>query len=189
MPTVEEYLRLIPPPNSIQPKFLAWLQAVAQIMVDIQDTLNWVVTAFDVNSAVGQQLDILGQVLQVSRTVNFQPSGGVSPVLTDENYRLVLKAKIILNQWKGTLGELYSFWNQYFPDNPILVQDNQDMTMNVLVVGMAPGIQQELVENGYIVPKPAGVLVNYTFASDPVFAYDYDNTYLSGYDVGYWSSF
>lgn len=116
------------------------------------------------------------------------PQSGTSPVLNDENYRLILKAKIIQNKWRGTKKELYDFWSQYFPSNPILIHDNQDMTMNVLVVGMT-GLNKELVENGYIVPKPAGVQVNYIFANEPVFAYDFNSDYLAGYSRGVWAYF
>jgi hypothetical protein len=109
--------------------------------------------------------------------LNLPANSSQSPILDDENYRLILKAKIIQNKWRGTKKELYNFWSQYFPSNPILIQDNQDMTMNVQVVGMT-GLKKELVENGYIVPKPAGVRVNYVFADEPVFAYDFDTEFL-----------
>jgi hypothetical protein len=112
----------------------------------------------------------------------------VSPILGDENYRMVLKAKIIENQWKGTKQEIYDFWDQFFPANPILILDNQDMTMDIIIYGMAPGIQQDLVRNGYIVPKPAGVGINYNFPTQPLFAYEYETPYLAGYDIGYWAT-
>src|SRR5690606_18608931 len=118
---------------------------------------------------------------------NLPANSSQSPILDDENYRLILKAKIIQNKWRGTKKELYNFWSQYFPSNPILIQDNQDMTMNVQVVGMT-GLKKELVENGYIVPKPAGVRVNHVFADEPVFAYDFDTEFLGGYGRGAWAS-
>lgn len=123
----------------------------------------------------------------IRTALNLPASTSESPILNDENYRLVLKAKIIQNKWRGTKHELYQFWAQYFPNNPILIADNQDMTMTVQVVGMT-GLRQELVENGYIVPKPAGVRVNYVFAGEPVFAYDFDTEFLGGYDRGAWAS-
>lgn len=112
-----------------------------------------------------------------------------SPILDDSLYRIILKAKIILNQWKGTKAELYDFWTRYFPQYPVFIQDNQDMTMNVLIYGMAPGILQDLVRNGYIVPKPAGVRINYAFPTDAVFSYDFNTPYLKGYNEGSWVEF
>lgn len=121
--------------------------------------------------------------------LRLQIGASVSPVLNDDDYRLILKAKIIKNQWKGTKQELYDFWAQYFPQYPIIIQDNQNMTQTVMIYGMTPGIQQELVVNGYIVPKPAGVRINFIFPTDPVFAYEFDTPYLKGYSQGHWAQF
>lgn len=119
--------------------------------------------------------------------LDIQMGADTSPILSDDNYRLVLKAKIIQNQWKGTKKEVLDFWKIFFPSNPILLIDNQDMSMDVIIYGMYPGIQQDLVRNGYIVPKPAGVLINYIFPTRPLFAWDYETAFLRGWDEGYWS--
>ncbi len=108
-------------------------------------------------------------------------SGSTGPSLNDDNYRLVLKAKIIHNQWKGTKKELYDFWALYFPLNPILLQDNQDMSMDVTIYGMESQLQQDLVRYGYIFPKPAGVRINFNFPNEAVFAFGYDNQYMKGW--------
>ncbi len=214
----QEYLDLIPMPNAIQPKFMAWVEANLQPYLDTQAVLNSFTDAFDITKAVGKQLDILGEILGVSRLVNFKPGGGISALLEDELYRLVLTCRIILNQWKGTKDEIYDFWQTFLPEYPVLIVDNQDMTMNVLVVGVpasTPGatyfaydsdttelkgydagfwepfnnILRDLILNDYFFPKPAGVSVSYTFLDTAVFAYDQDSEYLKGYDAGEWVSF
>lgn len=187
VPTIQDYLALIPAPNSIQPNFMAWVEANIQLFVDGQDCLNSMIAAFNIETAVGAQMDVIGQILGQPRTVDFEPSDMSSPVLDDDNYRIILKSKIIRNLWHGTKPELYDFWQQFFPTIPLLILDNQDMSMDVLVIGMAPGIQQDLVEHGYFVPKPAGVRINYFFSTDPIFAFDLDTDYLKGWDLGYWA--
>lgn len=187
IPTLQDYLDLIPAPNSIQPNFMAWVGANFELFINGQNVLNSMIAAFNIDNAVGVQLDVIGAILGRARLVDFIPSGGADPVLSDDNYRIVLKAKIIQNLWKGTKEEIYNFWQIFFPTTPVLIVDNQDMSMDVLVIGMAPGIQQELVENGYFVPKPAGVRINYTFSTDPIFAFDYDTDYLKGWDLGEWA--
>lgn len=62
----------------------------------------------------------------------------ISSKLDDENYRTVLKAKILQNQWQGTKKEIYDFWKERFPQTPILVIDNQDMSYDVLISGYSP---------------------------------------------------
>jgi hypothetical protein len=188
MPTLQEYLDfLIPAPNRIQPKFIAWVSANLQLLLDAQDLMEAVITAFHIDDAVGQQLNILGEILGRPRRVNFAPSEG-SAILEDEDYRLILIAKIIQNQWQGTKSEIYDFWDQHFPDKPLIVVDNGDMTIDVVVVGMESELQQQLVENFYYFPKPAGVLVNFQFTEEPLFAYDFDTDHLKGYDEAVWAT-
>jgi hypothetical protein len=186
---LSDFLSLIPPPNRTQPKFMGWMAVNLQTYIDVADVLNTLLTAFDINSANGIQLDIIGEILNLSRRVNFEPSDSSSPILNDDNYRIVLKAKIIQNQWKGTTKEIYDFWTQNFPDQALIIKDNQNMSMDVAIFGLAPGLQQDLVSNGYYMPKPAGVKVNYTFATDPIFAWDLNTDYFKGYDEGYWARF
>jgi hypothetical protein len=79
----------------------------------------------------------------------------ISSKLDDENYRTVLKAKILQNQWRGTKQEIYDFWKERFPLTPILVIDNQDMTYDVLISGYEP-IPTTTVSN---VGVPVGLLL------------------------------
>ena len=210
--TFEQYTNLIPYPNNQAPRFMEWVGVVLQMNVDTQTVLNEMIEAFNIDTAIGDQLDIIGESLGQPRLLNFQPGGGVSAVLKDPIYRLVLKAKILKNIWKGTIAEIYDFWEVYFPENPILITDNQDMTMTVTTVGIPDDLEPDavlfgydtdtdtikgfdqgywegfgnlitdLIQRHYFCPKPAGVTVFYQFITDPVFAYDSDSEYLKGYD-------
>ena len=136
----------------------------------------------------GAQLDIIGQIVGQSRTMTFQPSDSVSPILDDTTYRTLLLAKIALNQWDGNMGSMAATWQTLFPGGTIAVQDNQDMTMNVYVTGAFTSILVDLINNGLIVPRPEGVLVNYYFGDAPYFGYNIENAYLDGYGVGYYQA-
>lgn len=140
--------------------------------------------AFD--AAVGDQLDILGVILGQSRTVDFNPSGGVSPTLDDNTYRILLKNKALINQWNGMSDALQTFWQTVFPGGKVVVQDNQNMTFDIILVGAFSSIIVDLIANGYIVPRPQGVLVNYYYGETPFFGHDHDDAYISGHDVGNW---
>jgi hypothetical protein len=144
-------------------------------------------TAFDLDSAVGVQLDALGSIAAAFRTVGFQPSGGVSPVLDDETYRIYIKAKIAANQWDGTITTLYPIWNSLFPAGQLVIADNQNMTATILMTGSFTSILQDLITNGYIVPRPEGVQYSYVFAELPAFGFDLDNAFIAGFDVGKFS--
>jgi len=214
---INDYLGLIPAPNNLATNFMAWVRDNAQPLVDVQNVLDSFVEEFDISTATGKQLDILGEILALPRTVNFDPGGGQSSVLTDDIYRIALKAQILKTTWNGTKKEIYDFWQAFLPEYPVLILDNQDMSMDVLVVGMPDtpvgaitfgydsdtidvqgydlgywegftSVLRGLVLNGYFTPKPAAVEVNYSFLEDAGFSYDENTDLLKGYDESYWVS-
>lgn len=166
-------------------QFNAWLSAVLNIANDISNCLQSITSAFDLDTAVGVQLDILGQIIGVSRTVNFQPSDGVSPVLDDDTYRVLLMATVANNQWDGRIGSLYPIWQQLFPGGSITIVDLQNMEAIILVTGAFTSIIQDLIVNGYIVPRPQAVLYTYEFGTQPFFGFDTNNGQVAGFDTGH----
>jgi hypothetical protein len=181
MADITRYLSLITSEHSDKPHFRALLTDVLQ-KIDVAMDID---SAFDLDNAVGIQLDVLGLVMGLNRTLMFQPSGGTSSVLTDSDYRKLLKAKIVLNQWSGTMETLTLALNTWNSSINFSIKDNQDMSIDVVVVGTNT-LQKELIENGYIVPKSAGVRINYAMSEDVIFAYDFDTGTLAGYNTGKW---
>jgi len=169
------------------PLFNQWLLAVLYIAQDVTNCLQSMTSAFDLNFAIGAQLDILGQIAGVNRTVPFQPSGGVSPVLDDATYRTLIRATIANNQWDGKIGSLYPIWQQLFPGGNITIIDNQDMTADILITGAFTSILQDLITHGLIVPRPQAVLYNYIFGGLPFFGFDRSDAFIAGWDTGRWS--
>jgi hypothetical protein len=168
-------------------KFNQWLLAVLNIANDISNCLETISSAFDLNYAVGVQLDTLGVIVGVSRVVPFQPRFGVSPVLDDTTYRILIRATIANNQWDGKIGSLYPIWNELFSGGHITIQDNQNMTANILVTGPFTSIIQDLITNGMIVPRPQTVEYTYNFGELPFFGFDLENGFIAGWDTGKWS--
>lgn len=181
MADITRYLNLITSEHSDKPKFRSMLTALLN-MIDIDLDVD---TAFDIDNAVGAQLDVLGVILGLNRTLTFQPTDGSSPILNDENYRSLLKAKIIINQWNGQMETLTDALNSWNPSVYFTVKDNQDMSISIVAVG-TNDLQKELISNGYVVPKPAGVQIKYTMSDVPVFAYGPSTSTLSGYGAGTW---
>lgn len=169
------------------PKLNALLYVLLKKFDDVSECLVKFDTAFDLDSAVGPQLDALGAIAGASRTVNFQPMGGVSPVLDDNTYRIYIKAKIAQNQWDGTITSLFTIWKYLFPSGSIIIADNQNMTATIFLSGSFTSIIQDLITNGFIVPRPEGVEYTYDFAELPAFGFDLDNSYVAGFDVGKWA--
>lgn len=179
------YLALVTSEYRMATNFLANLTSSIQLFEDVMTCNGLMTEAFDLGSAAGVQLDVLGQIAGVSRTVNFQPSDSVSPVLDDTTYRILIQATIAANQWKGTQSELYPIWQTLFPGGSIVIQDEQNMSCVIILSGVFTSIVQDLITNGYIVPRPEGVNYSYTFSTLPVFGTDESNAFIAGVDVGH----
>jgi Protein of unknown function (DUF2612) len=183
-------------PNS--PKLNALLYLLLKKFDDVSQCLVRLDTALDLDIAVGAQLNRLaatagatfgavGDLSDAARTVPFQPSNGVSPVLDDTTFRTFIKAKIAQNQWDGGRPLIYALWKLLFPQGQIIIADNQNMTATIFLSGTFTSIVQDLIVNGLIVPRPEGVLYTYTFAELPAFGWDLDNAFVAGFDVGKFS--
>lgn len=185
---VSYYTNLLTGEYAQSAKLQAFLSSLIQKLDDVSTCADSMVMDFDVDCAVGKQLDILGQIVGAKRVLPFQPSYGLSPNLEDEDYRILIKATIGSNHWDGLYGSLNTLWQFLFPSGLIVIQDNQNMTMDIFLTGNFSPIVIEMIKHGLIVPRPEGVLVNYYLGEAPLFGFDYDNQYVSGHDIGVWYS-
>lgn len=213
---VAAYTGLITSEHADKPNFVATVSASVQPFADILAMLNGMPAAFDIDSAVGAQLDIVGQWVGVTRYVRSPLTGvyfgfdsndvgwdrGVwfsdgEPLtglarLPDDIYLLLLKAKIAANQWDGTVPGAYAAWDALFAPYgfQILIQDHGDMTMTLALGGISnsPAFL-ELFVGGYLDLRPASVMIDgyiIPSANAPFFGFDAENSGVSGWDVGSW---
>lgn len=267
---ISYYLGLLTSEYRLAPNLNAWLQDLLSPLNDTTNMITGMTEAFDLSYAEGVQLDVLGQIAGVSRTVGFQPTGtgtildipltqqgggyidptmvavtitgngsgasahvaGINPgsrgglsgiivdtpgrdytyatvtlsapppgiyanqayavadigsgaVLDDDTYRLLIKATIAANEWDGTEEALYPIWKSLFPGGSIIIADNQNMTCTIVLSGTFTSIIEDLIVNGYIVPRPEGVLYTYVFGDFPIFGTDESNLFIAGVDLGH----
>jgi hypothetical protein len=165
----------------------AWLAANLQLFQDVIVCAEEFQAAFTPGIASGPQLDVLGSIVGCSRTVGFQPSGSVSPVLDDITFTLLIQATIMKNHWDGQLDSLIAIWNALFPGGGLTVVDNQNMTVDLYVSGLTSSIQTDLVLNGYLLPRSQSVEYIYHLAELPMLGFDTNNSWVGGFDSGYFS--
>jgi hypothetical protein len=158
---IQDYINLIAPQHRNKEKFIAWVSAALKIGVDIQECEDDIRSAFNLDTCVGTQLDILGEILGVQRRLSFQPTdSGISPILDDDYYRLVLKARIFWDQWDGTRAGYDYALSTIFAGYPIVVVDNGDMSIGIAyVLSESDSLIADLLANDYLFPRPAGVSV------------------------------
>lgn len=186
MSLLSAYQDLITSEHRGKPRYMATVTALLRHSDDIFSMGVYMDDYFDLDEAEGDQLDVLGQIVGASRVLPFQPDKGLSPVLDDNAYRTLIKAKIAQNLWKGGAEDLAATWRVLF-GNGIIIQDNGNMTIDVVVIGINDQISQNMIQQGLIVPKPQSVGINYHFAAKAVFGYDMENDLIKGYDHADWA--
>src|SRR5512138_532198 len=158
-----DYTKLITSEHAGQPKFTAMVAAVSATFGGAFDVLEILPSKFDIDVALGAQLDAVGLWIGLSRHINtplsvyfsldtaglgfdqgswlgpYDPTQGLT-TLDDATFRTMLKAKIGANHWDGTLPYFVSIWQQVLAGTgaTLFAVDNQDMTMDVYLVGITP---------------------------------------------------
>lgn len=149
VPSADTYVAKITPWQSTKARFVATVRANVQPYADAQAVISTLPLAFDLDYAIGAQLDVVGQWVGLSRNVPvplanvffsigsdllglgrgyikgpFDSGQGVS-VLPDDLYRRLIRAKIAANAWDGTADGLLTILRTYFtdPSTRIIIDD------------------------------------------------------------------
>jgi hypothetical protein len=77
------YLSLIPSQYQAAPKFMQWMAVLLQPFVDIAICASGLNAAFNINTAIGNQLNVLGQFIGASRTLPFTPGNSIATAVID----------------------------------------------------------------------------------------------------------
>lgn len=212
---IEAYLALVTSQHRGRARFIETLSTILQPVADNAATLAGVPALYDLDTAVGAQLDVVGEWVGRSRALEtplvgvyfsfdttgvgfdqgtwlgpYDPTTGLVS-LPDDTYRTLLRATVAANQWDGTIPTAYAVWEIVFGDSRILIQDGGDMTMLFALVGAAPDtVTLALLTGGYLALKPAGVAISDylipTVEGAPFFGFDASTEAVSGFDAGGW---
>ena len=88
---------------------------------------------FNIATANTNGLALWGRLLNVGRPV-IKNSDNTVTEFTDEQYRVVLRAKIYLLAFDGSAKALNQFFKMILPNLPIVITDNLDMTVSFNVL-------------------------------------------------------
>ncbi|MCA6999477.1 DUF2612 domain-containing protein [Dickeya solani] len=222
---MSKYTELITNYHATKPLFVQHVDLSTRPLTDVSTSLDGLITAFDIDTAVGVQLDILGEWIGRKRTVSvpisgiyfswdteglgydqgvwqgpYDPDTGYT-ALSDETYRVILKAKIAINNWDGTNDTLPPILDNALAGSGLRMQivDNQDMTISIWVFPEVDISQVSLeliaaIKQGYLTVKAAGVWggsieipsVETPSEGNRFFGFDMDNAYIAGFDTGSW---
>lgn len=213
-----DYTLLITSAHIRSPKYVETVKATCAPLLRCQELALQLKQSFKLDTAYGAQLDRIGERVGYGRNVQLQlnekffelngtdedlgwqkgiwknkyDSDYVSSKLSDDDYRIMLGAKIAANQWDGTLDGIYDTWQKVFPpdQSTLVVYDNQDMTITVALVGVQiSAVIEQLVAEALLPIKPSGVRVNFIMADDfgKIFAWNIQSANYAGWNEGHWS--
>ena len=215
--TVQYYQSLVTSEHQSAPNYMAWLGAMIEPLTVIQSVIDNFVPNVDVDTAIGVQLDAVGQWVGVSRALEVAITGVFATfdtdglgfdqgiwqgpfegneivLLPDYMYRIVIKFKILANKWDGSIPTAYADFATVFTNGEfVFIVDNQDMSMSIGLVGFDIGaFGAQVLQQGYFPFRPEGVLIrDYIIipTGQKIAAFDLRNDVFDGFDIGYFATF
>lgn len=145
-----------------KPKAKATIESTVGLLPDnlILDVIN----GFDIESAVGEQLDVLGVYVGVDR---FYDNNGDIEALDDDDFRILVKLKAIANtsdlSHKSLDDALFHFFG-----NDVRMDSAGNMEMSYFVPKGKTAIILAAIQKE-VLPRPMGVRVAYINENDKIF--------------------
>ena len=145
-----------------KPKAKATIEKSVALLPD--DIILDVINGFNIETAVGKQLDILGEYVGVDR---YYLVDNQVDLLNDEDYRILIKLKAISNtsdlSHKSLEEALYDFFG-----NTVRMDSNGNMEMTYFVPKNKTPIIQAAIQKE-VLPRPMGVRCSYIIEYDKKF--------------------
>jgi hypothetical protein len=142
---------------------------------------------WNIATATGWGLDVWGRIVGVNRVLQaapsryfgFQQAGTLSAdpfdqspfysglpavqnyALSDDAFRTLILAKAAANIWDGSIPGLNRILRLLFPGQVCYVTDGANMTMTYYFGFVLSPVQQTIVINSGVLPRPAGVSASY----------------------------
>lgn len=189
--SVAELLALVPSYHASQPKFMAMLEMVLAPFVAAANVARDLPAHFDIDDAIGVQLDVVGEWVGRSRNVPvplpgiyfslddalrgldqgvwkgpFDTAVGIT-ALPDDVYRRLLYANILAKRWDGTVPGAQAAFDAFFTgaETRVFVQDNAQVPFPraVFALDMAgQGLDEGFWDEGQAVASIGAVDVSMT---------------------------
>jgi hypothetical protein len=213
---VEHYLEYITSEHNQKPKYMDTIAISVDTWVQDQLISAGLPGLFDIDYAVGEQLDFVGQWIGKTRWIQvpnaffswdeeglgWNQANWKGPAdsddhlqrLDDYHYRILLFAAIAANHWDGSVPSAYAAWDALFLYSgvTVVIQDygNMSMMYGVLWATEPDTVLISMLINGHMDLKPEGVkILDYIFQVEPnvaFFGFDAQNDTIAGWEAGSW---
>ena len=218
MPT-NDYTDLIAGYHVGKARYTSWVFTLTEPLRIARERLAAMREDFDVDTAIGAQLDAVGVRVGVSRNLPmtltdvyfalddvdgigldlgvwkgvYDPVDGTT-TLGDETYRAVIKAKIAQNHWDGTRGSLPDFLGEVLGQfgQPAKVLDLEDLDTMHVVLHLTKDTTPPIVWELFsrrIIDVTAAGVSVDLVDNNPWFGFDYETASVKGLDESDWFPF
>ena len=129
-------------------------------------------------------LELWGKLLGIARPT-YTPLGGTPTEYSDQQYRKVLQARIYLLTFDGSICALNNFFKMIFPEYPVIITDNYDMTVTIGFVQEPSNDYKVLFRDENFLPRPSGVEYFMDWQTDYTKVFGFEGqTPTEGFDNG-----
>lgn len=166
-----------------KPRIEVLVQAFDEEIAELEKAIRSLTNERMISSAIGKQLDMIGSIVNLSRTDAMALSGVEA---TDEIYRTLLRYKIIANTNRCTISELYDACRLLYGAQVISYHESRASPAAFqLSVGAEISAQTiSLLNSKGLKIKPAGVRCNMSYYSMDFFGFKDLNEYALGFGAG-----
>jgi hypothetical protein len=171
-----------------KPRMTRWLALLPEIANEqLEKALGQIYGSYDVETATGAQLDVIGRIVGVPRPIlrgaaydvfgydgndsytnyNVAPYIGdgamVDAPLNNDLYRKLVKAKIARNVSDGTMDSIIELIEMIIGIEVTALIDNGDMSFDIGIASSLDNTTEYLLNNFDIIPRPQGVRLGVIF--------------------------
>lgn len=153
-----------------QPKARATIQALIKELYGSGSLLD-LVNGFNLDTAVGKQLDTLGKYIGLGRQVKVNIGSSDTNILTDDQYRILLKLKLVQNTNFSSTSQIRTALYELFP-NDIRLFDPRTMVYEYQLSTLFNDLVNVIIAEE-LLPLPMGVGYNINVVPDLLAIYGY----------------
>lgn len=167
-----------------KPKAVKWFDIIPTVADDITNVYQDVRTSYDIDAAVGEQLNVIGRIVVLDRSYESKviygintyfgadtlasqfggagaqfnaPGTTITQEVSDAIFRVLIRAKIAKNNSDSTLDGIVKALSYITSSSNIQVIDNEDMTFSVSFGSELNDVERFVFDTFDVTPRPQGV--------------------------------
>lgn len=167
-----------------KPKAVSWYNITSDIAGEFADCYDAICTSYNIDTAGTAELDVIGRIVVLDRgfmsTILFDTdnwgsstsqfggsgvqfkslSGMLDDNISNDLYRILLKAKIVKNNGDASVDNIIEALSYVLSFDKITINDNEDMSFDVTIYSTLLSVQRFALNTFDVIPKPQGVRFN-----------------------------